>query len=291
MLVTIFTPTYNRKKLILRLYNSIVRQTDKNFEWIIVDDGSNDGTDDIVKRWINKGDVNIKYFYQNNHGKHSALNFGVQKAKGEMFFCVDSDDYLIEDAISILRKTYTSQKDDSIAGIVALKSYINGEIIGQHMPNNLLYANTYELSDVYKCGGDKSMIYRTDILKQYPYPVIDNEKFITECVVFDQIAKKYKMFLLDTSLTVCEYQDNGLTSNIVKIMINNPTGYKIYYSQRIDLSISFKSRLGYALRYCIFDNISKDRENNYTGKHKLLVILLKPFGYVGKYYYYRKSKK
>ena len=98
--ITVFTPTYNRAYIIEELYRSLQRQTYSNFEWVVVDDGSTDNTQSIFKQWEKENNVfPIRYVYQENGGKCRAINRGLQLAEGELFFTVDSDDYLTDDAL------------------------------------------------------------------------------------------------------------------------------------------------------------------------------------------------
>ena len=149
----------------------------------------------------------------------------------------------------------------------------------------------YDLALKHQCYGEKSLIYKTEILKTFPYPEIKGEKFVTECVVYDSIDQDYTMLLLKDVLTICEYQPDGLTGTIFSTMLKNPTGYKIYYKQRIDMAITLKERVGYIIRYNAFDILSGDNKCDYYGKYKFLVTILKPSGWLlTKYYNYKKKK-
>lgn len=284
-MISVFTPTYNRKELLKKLYLSLLEQTDKNFEWIIVDDGSCDDTKALVSEWISQNHIPIKYSYQQNSGKHIAFNNGIDLANGKLFFCVDSDDFLPNDAIENIRKLYACELFESTIGIIALKSDTQGNLLSEKFPANIKSSTTYDLTNKYHCPGEKTIIYKTDILKNHPFPTVQNEKFIGECVLYDSLDKFGKMLLLNKVLTICEYQENGLSNNFFKIMTLNPIGFKIYHKQRIDLTASLKERLGYAVRYNAFKLMSKDSCYNYSGKYRLLVILTIPFGFLLKLYY------
>ena len=290
-MITVMTPTYNREKLLKRLYNSLLEQNNRNFEWLIVDDGSTDNTKTVVNQWINESEINIRYIYQENSGKAKAFNNGVINAKGNLFFCVDSDDYLSSDAIDIILSYEKEISDLSIGGILALKQDLKGNSLGDSLPENIKYADTFELSEKFKCSGEWSLIYKTDILKRNLFPEIENEKFITECVMYDKIAQTYKMLLVGKVITICEYQEDGYTGNIVKNMLANPTGYKIYYMQRIDMPCSADKRLGYIIRYNTFKILSKDKKYKYSGKYNFIVRLLGFTGLIGKIYYKYIMKK
>lgn len=289
-MITVFTPTYNRANLLPRLYKSLLEQTDKNFEWLIVDDGSKDETEKIVKQWQTDNNLKIRYYYQKNKGKQAAVNYGVREAKGELFFCVDSDDLLVNNAVELINNHIKELNDCGIAGIVALKSDLEGKVLGDRLPDHIVQCNIFDLVNRHNCHGEWSIIYKTSVIKQYPYPIIEGEKFIGESVVYDRIDLTYEMKLMDQVLTKCEYQDNGLSSGFFKTMINNPVGYKIYYVQRIDMAYSFSQRFSYALRYNAFKHMSNDIKYNYDGKHKFLVKSLSLCGIVLKHYYLNRNR-
>lgn len=290
-MLTIFTPTYNRGNLLNRVYGSLKEQTVFDFEWLIVDDGSSDNTEEIVQKWIDEAIIKIRYIRKENGGKHTAFNTGVQNAKGELFFCVDSDDFTPNTCVESILKAWSDGKDDNIAGIVGKKTDTDGKFLCGDFPEDVTKTTMYDLAQEHQCLGEKSLVYKTDILKKYPYPEILGERFVTECVVYDRIDAEYTMLLLDEVLTVCEYQPDGLTGTIFPTMLKNPTGYKIYYKQRIDMAYTFKERLGYAVRYNAFDILSGDKKYNYHGKYRLLVVALKPLGWLlTKYYNFKKNK-
>ena len=291
-MITIMTPTYNRADLLKRLYESIIKQgSGENFEWLVVDDGSTDDTGKIIKEFIAEKKISITYLYQENAGKAKAFNSGVRNAKGDLFLCVDSDDFLEDNAVDRILKCSDRIKNEDVAGIIALKKDIDGILLSDMLPQELEYETTFRLSELYKCGGEWSLIYKTDVLRNCLFPEIAGEKFVTECVIYDRIAQKYKMLLLNEVVTVCEYQQDGLTKNIVENMLKNPTGYKIFYGQRIDMAYTLKERLGYAVRYNAFCRLSNDFEYNYRGKHVRLVKALGVMGIIGKWYYVLKARK
>lgn len=288
--LTIFTPTYNREHTIYRVYNSILHQSLDlldDIEWLIVDDGSSDNTESLVRTWLEKPSPFIlRYIKQKNGGKHTAFNRAVQEAQGELFFTVDSDDWLAECSIKNIFNLFASICDDeNLAGIIALKCFPTGNLIGISYPKENYASSMHNLS-LQGYGGERSLVFKTKILKQYPFPVIVGERFCTESVVYDQIDLKYKFYVSNYVLTICEYQEDGLTSNIFPLMIRNAIGYKIYYAQRIDMAVSLKERIGYVIRYNAFNLLKKDTEHNYSGEHKWLVRLLFPIGVLA-YFYYR----
>ncbi len=282
-MVTIFTPSYNRAHLLNRIYKSLLSQTSFDFEWLIVDDGSKDNTKDVVKSFINENKINIRYIYQENKGKYVAFNNGVKNAMGDLFFCVDSDDFLPEDAVLCISNTPLS--NEKIAGIAALKVDLNGKTLSSPMPVNIKYSSVCDLSRKHGFVGELSLVYKTEILKKFAFPEIDGENFMGECVLYDQIDKEYEMLLSNKVLTICEYQQDGLTTNLFRTLLKNPTGYKIYYKQRIDMALSFKERANYMLRYNAFKILSRDKIYSYKGRHKILTTLFYPLGLILCVYY------
>lgn len=288
--LTIFTPTYNRGKFLYRLFDSIMKQNSKDIEWLIVDDGSVDNTKKIVENFQKSSKFPIRYIYQHNSGKWKAFNNGVLNAYGELFFCVDSDDMLYENAInSILMSWEFAKENRKICGILGKKIDLNGKELSSKLPLNIKYIDTYMLTNELKCTGEFALIYLTEVLKDNLFPDT-GEKFITENVIYDKISSQYQLLLLNQILNICEYQNDGLSQNIYKIMLKNPIGYKIYYSQRINMARSYNERLNYVVRYNTFSLIAKTNKFEYNGPWKWLIILTRPWGFVLKYYYERKIK-
>lgn len=234
--LTVFTPTYNRAYILPKLYDSLVRQKNDDFEWLIVDDGSTDETESLVSKWISEQTIHIRYIKQPNGGKMRAHNKGAEIANSELFVCVDSDDYLADDAIkSIIEKWNQIKNKTILAGIIAYKSiYKNGKY---EVITPFPFKHDTSLHDLYMNGfkGDTTLIFRTDVIRQFPFHVFDGEKFITEGVSYDLIDQNYKYALLDKGLTYCEYREDGYTQSSVKLAINNPRGVAYYYNQYIGL--------------------------------------------------------
>ena len=235
MRFTVFTPTYNRAYIINRLYESIENQTFKDFEWIVVDDGSTDNTPELFKNLINTTtSFPIIYIRTENGGKHRAINKGLSVASGELFYIVDSDDYLPNDALNLINITDNSiPKDlkDKFAGVCGIKSFDENNIIGSTFQGQYLDITTLERPK-YKITGDKAEVFYTKILRKYTFPEFEKENFITECVVWDKIAfDGYKLRFFNDTVMICNYLPDGLTANNDKIFFSNPKGYGLYLHQ------------------------------------------------------------
>jgi len=251
--VTVFTPAYNRGYILYRCYEGLKRQTCGDFEWLIVDDGSTDNTGEIVEKWMKEDIVGIRYFKRENGGKQRAHNYGVELCETELFICVDSDDYLTDNAIKNFVSHWETLKDkDHISGIAAIKGYDEHTPIGGCLfPGNVQTSTLLDLYRKHKFKGETALLYRTDILKQFKFDVADGEKFIGESYVYSQIDQKYSMSLLPEILNICEYFPDGYTANIFKIIKENPIGYKLLNKQAVTYSVAFKEKYINTMKYVI----------------------------------------
>lgn len=235
-MITIFTPVYNRASTLPRLYKSIKAQTCKDFEWLIVNDGSTDNSGEIIQDFLKKAhDFPIQYYVKENGGKHRAINYAVPLAKGELFFIVDSDDWLANNAIEKMIDTYKGIADDeSFAGLAGIKITEDGMISGKTFSGEYIDATSLERRPL-NIIGEKSEAFKTSILKQYPFPEFDGENFISEAVVWNRIANDgFKMRWFNSPIYFFEYQEFGLTSNLRKLYAKNPKGYMLYIKQEIE---------------------------------------------------------
>lgn len=230
-MVTVFTPTYNRGNLLPNLYESLKAQTCKEFEWIIVDDGSSDDTGEVIQRFIEKEhSFPIRYVYQSNGGKHRAINRGAEMASGDYFFIVDSDDTLLPEAISYVKKWtdeievlnkamsgHNFQPGHPFAGVSGLKITPDGVILGGYSTKRpYIDANNMDRRR-YNLGGDKAEVYRTDLVRQFSFPEFEGENFISEGACFNRIALAgYDIRWYMVPIYQCEYLPGGLSDSIEK---------------------------------------------------------------------------
>lgn len=226
-MITVFTPTYNRGYIIDKLYNSLLAQTNKNFEWIVVDDGSTDNTEEYFSELVKKETpFRIKYVKQQNGGKHRAINRGVQMAQGELFFIVDSDDYLLENAVEKLY-FWVGSLDGSKkwAGVSGARGYSKEKIIGGVYEKAEYVDCKNSERDKYNLYGDKAEAYFTEVLKKYPFPEFDKENFITEEAIWNLIAANgYYLRWYKEIIYICDYLDDGLTKLGKSKNSKNPQG-------------------------------------------------------------------
>jgi len=237
-MITILTPTYNRKYTLKKAYDSLLKQKDKDFEWLIIDDGSTDDTEQLIKELKEKDKIPIRYYYKKNGGKHTALNYGTQRAKGELILILDSDDYLSDDAIQLIKQYWGKYKhDEDICGIYKDKLFdecVSNMIDFKYNKGNL---------------ADMCEVMRKDILLKYPYPVFENEKFLSEVIVTGEIAKKYNTAYIPKEIYYTQYLEDGLSLNWLKNVVNNPLGARanslLFMSKRFKLIIRIKNCITY----------------------------------------------
>ena len=282
-MLTVFTPAYNRADMLPRLYRSLCDQTCKDFEWLIVDDGSTDETASVVQSFVNEEKINIRYIKKENGGKHTAHNLALEQAAGEWFFCVDSDDLLEENAVEKLTKKFAQRNGED--GIIAYKEDLNGALLSDPFPEGIQQTQMYRLASDYGCRGEFSLAFSTTFARQFPFPVFPGERFVTECVVYDRMDRQGQFALLPEVITVCEYQADGYSSNFANLMKRNPSGFCLYFLQRIDLQTSFLQRIIHAGKYWCFRWICKRKELKYQGKHKATVALATIPGLCFRIYY------
>lgn len=248
MKVTVFTPAYNRANTLPRLYESLKKQTLKDFEWLVVDDGSIDDTRELIEKWKDENIINIIYKYQNNSGKMRAINSGVELANGEFFFIVDSDDYITDDAIKTIILESEELPED-MGGMIFRKINIaTGKIAGKPYPKYKIDSTPIEI--VYKLGvdGDKSEVFRTKYLKETPFKVYEGEKFVPEATVWIKIGVKYKMRYIDKGIYYFEYLEDGYTNNFLNLIKKNPRGFEDYYKQMLNYDIPLKNKIKFLIR-------------------------------------------
>lgn len=261
---TVFTPTYNRGYILEKLYKSLKKQTCKDFEWLVVDDGSSDNTEELLKKWLKeKNDFKINYVKQENGGKQRAINKGLDLATGKMFFIVDSDDSLVPNAIERLKyyeQTITDKKD--FAGISGLRGYDTKNAIGNRNDNNYVDATNLERPK-YNLTGDKAECYYLDLLRRYKFPEVENEKFVTECVVWDKIAyDNFKIRWFNEIIYLGNYLEDGYTKKGNSLFEKNPIGYLINIrNKRIYKDYTKRQLLGnYYAYYEIVKNTKSIKE-------------------------------
>lgn len=273
-MVTVFTPTYNRAYILPRLYQSLCNQSCADFEWLIVDDGSDDHTQQLVDQWIKQEIITIRYFKQHNGGKHRAINNGIELARGFWFVIVDSDDYLTPDAVEWIIKTGDQIKNNpTFCGLSAIRISPEGYKIGGGDDFGAIDANAIDIRLKYNIKGDMAEVFKTDVLRNFKFPEFDGEKFCPEALVWFRLARKYEMRFVYKGIYVCKYLSDGLTAKITRLRREAPQASMIYYSEHFHDAIPLKWRIKAAINFWRFALADYKREYNMLSSLSLIAWL------------------
>ena len=279
--ITVITPTYNRGDMLERLSRSLLGQTAKDFCWLVVDDGSGDGTEALVKRWSEENKIKICYQKQENGGKHRALNAGIRRIESPLTFIVDSDDYLPEDSIRIILEYHNKfAGTPGICGYSFLRFYSNGEVNTAYFPINEEIDTYLKVRINGGIGGDKAEVFFTDVLKEYPFPEFRGEKFMPEDTVWMMMSEKYAMVHINECVYISDYLEGGLTRSGRRMKIYSPKGMmlrsKVYLeNNKVCLKVKIKMQLLYII-YSRFAGMSRTEAAGQLSGRGLFYLLYIP---------------
>lgn len=281
VLLTVFTPTYNRAHTLPRTYESLRKQECKDFIWLIVDDGSTDGTADLVRRWQKEENgFEIQYIHKENGGMHTAHNVAYENIHTELNVCIDSDDKMAPGAVSKIKQTWKKIREKDYAGIIALDADFSGNLIGKGFPDGM---KDTTLSGYYAVGGlgDKKLIYRTDVINSVPpYPVFPGEKYVGLVYKYILIDQKYKLFVLNDVICEVEYQPDGSTGTMWKQYLQNPRGFAFLRKVAMQYPTSRKRLIIDCIHYCSSSQIAKNKNYIRESPRKMLTVLSIPLGWL-----------
>ncbi len=276
-MITILTPTYNRKEYLINLYNSLQEQGNLNFEWLIVDDGSTDDTEMLIKSLINLAKFKIIYKYKLNGGKHTALNYGYKFINTKLTFIVDSDDILTRDAIDRILNVYDNYKNSKdICGFSFLRGKFDGGILSDREVPFDGHVESYVECRVNRgIGGDMAEVWFTDCLKEYPFPEFEGEKFLGEDVVWIKMSNDYKMVFFNSIIYLSDYLQGGLTTNRRIHNISSPKGCVYRAEVFLNSNAKLKYKIKAIMQYHIYGRIAKINNKNlfYNCNEKILYVL------------------
>ena len=277
--ITVFTPTYNRAYILENLYRSLQRQRYTDFEWLIVDDGSQDGTDELVSRWQQDQNVfPIRYIRQENGGKCRAINRGLTLAAGELFYTVDSDDYLTDDALEKIAKWEEElPRDGKYCGFCG-----NLGTSPDTTPNSIFPVGYFDGNAFDRYGqvtGERASVFYTAIHRRYPYPEFPGETFMTEAVTWNRMAHDgYRLRFYNDIICIYEYKPDGLTQAGYDLFLRNPQGTGLFFREKaVFLNYDWKNWLGmwYGFTCDAMDRCTNRQIAQYIGMPLWLVAPMK----------------
>jgi len=257
MKLTVFTPTYNRAYMLPKLFESLQRQTAKDFDWLIIDDCSSDETEKLVKNLITKASFKIQYIYQENQGKHIAINTALKNIHTQYFTTVDSDDYLEDNAVkTIFEKIPLIDHSKDIIAIASPIKILNQVTDGRKVTSNIV-ASTCDIIYQHKIQCEATLIFKTELAKKFEYPIFSGEKFMLESVVFNRMDETYKFLYIPESIVNAEYIPDGLTAQGKKKLIDNPKSAALAYKEKMNnLKIPLENRKIFAKNYWDYETLT-----------------------------------
>lgn len=288
--ITVFTPTYNRAYILPKCYESLCHQTCKDFEWLIIDDGSTDGTKELVAQWqTRENGYPIRYIYKQNGGLHTGYNTAIANMDTELSVCIDSDDSMPEDAIERILGEWQSVKNSGAAGLIGLDLDQTGKLIGKPLPEVRLI-NAASLLCVPGMG-DKKYVVRNDLLRAVaPMPVFEGEKNFNPHYLIIKLSKEYCFHPVNQCYCLVEYQPDGMTASIWKQYINSPRSFAELRRAIMEVpGLTWQYRLKTIIHYCSSSQIAGNRHYIRESPRKLLTVLCTPAGWALTGYIRRKA--
>lgn len=283
-LVTVITPTYNRAHLLGNLFESLQRQNSRNFEWLIVDDGSTDNTEYVVQRFTESADFSVRYLRKQNGGKHTALNFGIASIDTVLTFIVDSDDTVLPEGIAVIEQFYDKYKDVEGIGFFAfLKSSMsNGTVL--KMPKDEFVGSYIEERIRKNRPGDMAEVFLTKALREFPFPEFPGERFLSEDVVWIPMGMKYKTVFINIPIYQFEYLDDGLTKNDKRHKFQSPLGSmmrgKLLMTRQCGFIANVRGAILYDCYRSCLDGTIPDLLKLELGYRFFLALVMRPLGAV-----------
>ena len=282
MMITVLTPTFNRGGGLQSLWDSLQKQTVKDFEWLVVDDGSTDGTKNLITQLQENSDFPIRYIYKSNGGKHTALNVGIQTICSELTFIVDSDDCVTDDAVESILKIHPKYRSqNNICGYAFLRAFPDGKVNGKKFDVDEKIGSYIDVRvNGDDTGADKAEVFKTHCLKEFPFPEYPNEKFLGEDLVWVRMARKYQMVHINKAIYIGNYLEDGLTNNRRKHNIASPIGCMHRAEEFMESDLKTRYRIKGGLQYIVYGRFAgvKICDLIRKSRHKILATVCTPGG-------------
>lgn len=290
-MLTVFTPTFNRAYTLHLCYESLKRQSCKDFVWLIIDDGSKDHTKELVADWIEENHITIQYYFQENQGMHGAHNAAYERIETELNVCIDSDDYMADDAVEKIIVFWKAKGSSRYAGIVGLDISQNGDVIGTKLPEHVSSSTLSHLYTLHQVKGDKKLVYRSELTSQYPpYPIFPGEKYCPLSYKYILIDQDYQLLIMNEPLCVVEYMQDGSSLNMIKQYKKNPQGFSFFRKVAMTYAPSLKERIREAIHYVSSNIIIRNKNFLKESPRKWVTLVAIPFGLLLYFYIQNTSK-
>ena len=274
--ITYLTATYNRAKTLPKLYSSLLHQSIYNFEWVVIDDGSIDGTQKLINKWINERKIKIRYYRKKNGGKHRAINFALPLLNSKVTLIIDSDDYLLENCSKVIENYWVRYRNN----IHNIKSFVfERGISGRNDPMvkipREIIAPRYEYIERNRMFGDYNDVFFTKELKEFRFPEFKGEKFISEGPLYFEFSHKYNSLFVNKVIAAGDYKKDGLTMNIRKLKLQNYHGALYDLNQGMGNRTPMFSRFkhGILFDYILIGSKASIEEEFNRSKHRFLIVM------------------
>mgnify|MGYP005989114057 CR=1 FL=1 len=280
--ITVFTPAYNRAYCLHRVYESLIKQTNQNFTWLIVDDGSTDNTKSLVQKWIAEQQLDIRYIYKANGGMHTAHNTAYKNIDTELNVCIDSDDFMPINAIQSIKDNWQKVKNnDAIAGLVGLDESIDGDLIGSKFKQEQVAISLSNFYNRQGGTGDKKLVLRTALTKVYPYyPEFSEERLVPLGTLYTLLERDYTFYAVNEVWAIVDYQQDGSSATIISQYFKSPKGFKYCREVNMKYGISLRVKFRNAIHYNVSLMILKEFRNILNNKYAYLTIPALPFSFL-----------
>ncbi len=285
--LTVITTTYNRDYCLHQVYESLVRQTSRDFIWLVIDDGSTDKTKELIEGYIQEDLIEIEYFYKENGGMHTARNAAYERVRTELNIIIDSDDWMTDDAVEKIVDFWNKNKSDEYSGIISNNVSKDGKLIGTPLPEGIKACTQTKLTDKYKVKGDKKLIFRSDLTRRYPYPEFEGEKFYPASYKFRLLDLEYSMLLMDEYTCVVDYNEDSMTFHKFAQYKSNAKGFAHFRNEMIRISKSPKYIVKNMVHYIAESKMAGNKKYIRRSSKRFYAFLCWPFGI----FYYRYLQK
>ena len=292
--LTVFTPTYNRAHTLPRTYESLLRQTCKDFEWLVIDDGSTDGTAGLVRGWIEENRIPIRYIYKENGGLYTGYNKAYEVIETELNVCIDSDDFMPDNAVELITGYWKEHGSDEYAGITGLDFTLDSKPIGGYFPGDLKVCHMMDLYIKKIHFGDTKQVMRTELMKKFiPMEGFQGEKDFNPIYLLLQADDELPSLFVNENFCFVEYQTaDSMSAGIYRQYLNSPHSFA--KMRRLEMRLrrnTLRNLIRVAIHYNSSCRIGKEKYWLASSPRKLLTILCRPAGWLLSKYIIHKARK